>query len=412
MAEENKFSRLDNLILENAKKVSGMDIADIAIFADPDLSLTQWAIALLQEDSQRRLFVGARDVLQAFATLDLADEAEVTDRVFIAGYQNEIQLDIFFSDAASGFGGVIEPAQISLALTHLPKALEELRYFVKSVALAALPDSSFLAGGNNKYLTRSQNEVFAEVFGKVYASLGSGKFRCLIAENLREDISLGYQVPVSEQEFLGEKSADSSYFQLVGVGGVFSGAKPDRGGEFLVQTALPDLHTIFSPLSDSEVATLKSNAGRDGAEPLFKVLDLGCGNGLILKNILRDFPDAFGYGSDISADAICSAHMTLLPEILAKRVKFKWDDAARSIPAEEIDVVFLNPPFHQGTAVDATLVQRLISGALKTLKSGGVLYLVHNSHLRYRPLLEQGDFAQVNQLGRNQKFTVLKAVKK
>lgn len=440
IGEETQISRLDKLILENAEAVpisetrvsaispvagaegefaGGIAAAragvprvvpggDIAIFADPDLSLTSWAISLLRKDPEKRMYVGARDVLQAFSTLDLADEAAVTERVFIAGYQSEIQLDIFFADAAAGFGGVTAPAKISLALTHMPKALEELRYFAQSIALASDVDLTFIAGGNNKYLTRSQNDVLGEVFTEVYASRGSGKFRCLIAAGLKAKAANGYQIPLTWQKFLNADSPkvdlpaqapasrSGELFQLAGVGGVFSGAKADHGGEFLLQTALPDLRQQLE---------LKNPTAQ------LKVLDLGCGNGLVLKNVLHEFPDAFGYGSDISADATCSAHMTLLPEILERRVKIKWDDAARSMPEAEVDAVFLNPPFHQGTAIDATLVQRLIAGALKTLKSGGVLYLVHNSHLRYRPLLEQGDFTEVAQLGRNQKFTVLKAIK-
>ena len=66
--------------------------------------------------------------------------------------------------------------------------------------------------------------------------------------------------------------------------------------------------------------------------------------------------------------------------------------------------------FHDGTAVDVTLVGELLGASIRMLKPGGHLYLVHNSHLRYRGEVERR-FTAVEQVARDATFTVLKATK-
>ena len=75
-----------------------------------------------------------------------------------------------------------------------------------------------------------------------------------------------------------------------------------------------------------------------------------------------------------------------------------------------MDLVLLNPPFHEGARIDMTLVQGLLDAAQRVLVDSGELLFVHNSHLRYRPALE-ARFASVNELHRDRMFTVLRAVK-
>ena len=85
-----------------------------------------------------------------------------------------------------------------------------------------------------------------------------------------------------------------------------------------------------------------------------------------------------------------------------------WDDAGSQLPDASFDTIALNPPFHDGTAVDATLVQHLLDASVRLLAPGGSLYLVHNSHLRYRGEVERR-FRAVEQVARDKTFTVLRA---
>lgn len=400
---------LDQLICDIASAQTNQltGVRDIAIFSDPHGSLTEFAVEYLLSHPSSRLFIGSRDLLETFAALDIADNADLEDRVFAAGYETEIQLDIFFDDARAGFNGRIAPAQIDLALTQLPKSLEELRYFSRALAGAEAAAENthqplvFIAGGNNKHMSRSQNEVLAESFSDVYASRGRGKFRCLIGVGLRPNAK-PYQ-PITGKLDLPCLNQPAT---LYGVGGVFSGGKADHGGEFLVQRAIEDYLQLLQISSPAVPNKRELQAQRRK----FTLLDLGCGNGLVSRAFADVFPHVQIFATDISADAITSTHLTMLSEILDGRVKISWDDAAHSIPDETMDLVLLNPPFHNGTEIDPTLVQHLLDAAQAKLRASGLLYFVHNSHLRYRPEVE-ARFSTVEEIARNSKFTVLRAAK-
>ena len=237
----------------------------------------------------------------------------------------------------------------AVAVGEMPKSLARLDYLARSIAGVGFDDVRVVLGANNKHLSRGMNAVLAESFTDVAASRGRGKFRCLVASGPR---SVTYE-PVRSDG-------------LVAIGGVFSGAKPDRGGE-LLRSCLPDA------------------PGR--------LLDLGCGNGSVTRGLEAQ-------ATDSDADAVLSAR--------AIGLDATWDDAGSQLPDASFDTIALNPPFHDGTAVDATLVQHLLDASVRLLAPGGSLYLVHNSHLRYRGEVERR-FHKVEQVARDTTFTVLRA---
>ena len=257
----------------------------------------------------------------------------------------EVVGDVRIDDYLSGASGT------AVAIGEMPKSLARLDYLARSIASAGFSQARVVLGANNKHLSRGMNAVLGESFQDVAASLGRGKFRCLVASGPRDDVSYA---PVRGDG-------------LVAVGGVFSGAKPDRGGE-LLRSCLPD-------------------------EP-GRLLDLGCGNGSVTRGMNAA-------ATDSDADAVLSTR--------ASGADATWDDAGSKFPDASFDTIALNPPFHDGTAVDATLVQHLLDAAVRLLAPGGSLYLVHNSHLRYRDEVERR-FATVEQVTRDKTFTVLRAL--
>ena len=311
---------LDRLIIDEAPiRVT----ATTLICHDPTLDLTRAALA-----------EGGPVV---FLDSDYGRSQEATSLgAVVAG---DVRLDEFLAGASES----------AVAIGEIPKSLARLDYLARSIASAGYDDIRVVLGGNNKHLSRGMNATLAESFTDVGASRGRGKFRCLVASGPRS---------VSYEPVHGDG--------LVAFGGVFSGAKPDRGGE-LLRSCLP-------------------------AEP-GRLLDLGCGNGSVTRGL-----DAQATDSD--ADAVLSAR--------AIGLDATWDDAGSRFPDASFDTIALNPPFHDGTAVDATLVQHLLDASVRLLAPGGALYLVHNSHLRYRGEVE-AQFARVTEVARNQKFTVLRA---
>lgn len=306
------------------------DIADIQageaviICNDPTLDLTRTALS------------SGAEVVFADADYTRCQEARALGA--------EVVGDVRIDDYLSGASGT------AVAIGEMPKSLARLDYLARSIASAGFSQARVVLGANNKHLSRGMNAVLGESFQDVAASLGRGKFRCLVASGPRD---------VTYELVRGDG--------LVAIGGVFSGAKPDRGGE-LLRSCLPD-------------------------EP-GRLLDLGCGNGSVTRGM-------GAAATDSDADAVLSAR--------AIGVDATWDDAGSRFADASFDTIALNPPFHDGTAVDATLVQHLLDAAVRLLAPGGSLYLVHNSHLRYRSEVERR-FATVEQITRDKTFTVLQAL--
>lgn len=239
----------------------------------------------------------------------------------------------------------------AVAVGEMPKSLGRLDYLARSIAGAEFSQVQMVLGADNKHLARSMNSVLAESFDDVAASRGRGKFRCLVASGPK---------PVGYEPVRGDG--------LVAIGGVFSGAKPDPGGE-LLRSSLP------------------ADLGR--------YLDLGCGNGSVSRGL-----SGAVMGTDSDADAVLSAR--------ANGLNATWDDAGSGFDDASFDTIALNPPFHDGTTVDATLVNHLLDASVRLLAPGGSLYLVHNSHLRYRGEVERR-FGFVEQVARDARYTVLRA---
>ena len=311
---------LDSLIIDEALIDAS---ATTLICHDPTLELTRTA-----------LDAGGQVV---FLDADYARSGHAAS--LGAAIAGDVRLDEFLAGSTGS----------AVAIGEMPKSLARLDYLARSIAGAGFDDVRLVLGANNKHLSRSMNGVLAESFTDVAASRGRGKFRCLVASGPRD---------VAYSPVHGDG--------LIAIGGVFSGAKPDRGGE-LLRSCLPD--------------------------SLGRLLDLGCGNGSVTRGL-----DAQATDSD--ADAVLSAR--------AIGLEVTWDDAGSRFPEASFDTIALNPPFHDGTAVDATLVQHLLDASRRLLAPGGSLYLVHNSHLRYRSEVEHR-FSSVEQVARNKTFTVLRA---
>lgn len=385
-----RVDALDRLIMHDASAhvaQPGSGDGDILVLDDRSGALTQWALAHVGPHS--RVFV--RTVSRAHAlTVQAAVHGAAAkpgeagrNRVLIAGLDgSELDLESFL--AAHGFSG-------RLALGRLPKplaALEENARMLARHARRSGTEMIVVLGGATKHMTRSMNDALATGFTEVRGLLGKGKFRCLEASTPRESVTV---MPPRTTRWGGGT--------LTAFGGVFSGAKPDRGGEALADAAASWLA-----------------ARPQHAAPTARVLDLGCGNGMLSLAVC----EAAGRtgcaltlaATDIDLDAIRSTRATLEPYRAQPGVTptLTWDSAAAQHPDSSVDLVLLNPPFHDGTRIDATLVEPLIEAAYRILEPGGELLLVHNSHLRYRPLLKRR-FAATREVSRGRTFTVLSAKK-
>lgn len=278
------------------------------------------------------------------------------------------------------------------ALARLPRSLGELEDRARRLGVAALTagreDLTLIAGGRVKHMTRSQNEVLARVFTEVTAGRGVGKSRALRGAGVRGDLAL--PEPAAGQAEVRVRG-ESARVPLRGIGGAFGGAKPDAGSLLL-------LGALDAALTAGELPEVSA------------AVDLGCGTGLLTQWLARALPAAQVLGSDDDADAVASTRAGLEAAGLddPSRIRLSWDDALSREAEGSADLVLLNPPFHAGTAIDPTLVQGLLDAAARVLRPGGELWMVHNSHLRYRPEVERR-VGPVRERARDRRFTVLSA---
>lgn len=379
---ENHATALDRLIWADAtaRLTDAQTGQDILVLDDPTGALSLSALAsVLESDgrvlSRQRSYVDTRALYETVACLG----EEALSRLHLAGLGEVAGKETVptLDPTTYSLAGMLTAHAFrgSLALGHLPKshaALADTAHDYASYLTGAGLTGELVLGGNTKHMTKTFNQTLERSFGQVAGLRGKGKHRCLLASN---------PAPAA----LAPRPAGA----LTAFGGVFSGGKPDAGGDLLSRCVLD---------------WLPSAAGRE-----LTLLDLGCGNGSVTATVLGTLTAgvqvATAYATDLDVDAVRSASANLTDY---GQVQVSWDDAAARLPAGSVDVLMLNPPFHTGTAVDLTLVTPLLDAALRLLAPGGRLFVVHNSHARYRPQVEER-FGEVAQVARTKTFTVLTA---
>ncbi|KAA9131916.1 class I SAM-dependent methyltransferase [Marinihelvus fidelis] len=137
--------------------------------------------------------------------------------------------------------------------------------------------------------------------------------------------------------------------------------------------------------------------------PAMRVLDLGCGAGVLGASLLARQPGLKVVLSDTSALACHAARSTLVANGLNAEV-VPSDGFAEL--AGTFDLVVTNPPFHRGHKGDPEMTPRLLAPIRNFLTARGQLIMVANRHLPYTQQLRPW-FATVNTLAANRRFQVL-----
>lgn len=271
-----------------------------------------------------------------------------------------------------------------LVLLPIPRALDALADWAWLTAEHAAEDIVLLAGGRDKHMTPAMNQVLGEFFSDVVPGRGRSKARVLTARAPRR----GRAAP--GPRFAEHDTGDlrlKTPLILWSTGAVYGGTKIDPGTRFLLQV-----------LEDSP----EFNEASSSAE---RAVDLGCGNGTISTVLARRDPKLRLFATDQSASAVASTRLTAEANGIAAQVEVVRQDALEQLPDSSESLILLNPPFHQGNAVDSSIAHRLITEAGRVLSPGGRLYCVWNSHLQHRRVLERSA-GPTAQLARNRKFIV------
>jgi 16S rRNA (guanine1207-N2)-methyltransferase len=262
-----------------------------------------------------------------------------------------------------------------VAVIYLQKG-RELNDLVAAMASQAVrPDGTVLMVGENKAGIRSASEVLEHRVGPIRSS--DAARHCVLYEAQVDPRRTGpVDLRAWEREFIVE--AAGHRVTLVSLPGVFSHGRLDEGTRFLLDHLPADI------------------TGR--------VLDLGCGSGVIGAVIKTLHPDCEVSLVDASAFAVESTSRTFARnELTAKRIGpadiFAGVDGM-------FDLIISNPPFHQGISTNYDIVSSFLAECDRHLNAGGQVVLVANKFLPYEGLMAQA-LARAVVVAQDQKYKVL-----
>ncbi len=270
-----------------------------------------------------------------------------------------------------------------LVLLQLPKSLAELEENADAIARWAASDCVLIAGGRVKHMTLAMNEVLERYFANVQPQRAERKSRLIVAEGT---------LPVEDELPFPKRTTHSDLgLTICAHGGAFAGDRIDIGARALLE-AMQELEPPAA--SNNEL----------------RVVDLGCGTGVLAAASARQNPEAHIIATDRSATAVRSARATMAANGLADQVEVTFDDAGSSLPEASADLVLLNPPFHLGASVHEGAGRRLIEAAARLTRPGGEVWTVFNSHLDHRRALA-ASVGATEQVLRTPKFTVTRSIR-
>lgn len=371
----------------DAQELRAFDTADLLILATAADRLTRAEAGTVVTigDTHGALTLGA---VSAYGAADVrsAQDPLLGERALAA---NAARLGLEGSYRSEPLGEALLSGAKTV-LVQLPRGHEALADIAWHIARYAHPDVRVFAGARVKHMSLAQNAVLGEAFGEVRAGRGWRKARVLEAASPK---------PAAAAPFPKWGRDADLRFSLAAFGHTFGGTKFDHGSRLLLAT--------LDGRRSGEAAGRRF--GDFGAAP--NVFDLGCGSGVLAVSAALALPAARVIASDQSDAAVRAATLTAAAAGVGERIAIHRADGAEAVADGWADLVLLNPPFHTGATVHVGVGQRLIRECGRVLRPGGELRLVFNSHLNYRPLLEQV-IGPVTQLARDRTFTVLAATKR
>ncbi len=137
-----------------------------------------------------------------------------------------------------------------------------------------------------------------------------------------------------------------------------------------------------------------------------KVLDVGCGAGVLSVTLASHSPKVRLWLTDVNAAALAASKATLAAnqvegEVFASNVFSEVNG--------RFDLIISNPPFHEGLQTSLEAANTLIRGAAKHLNTGGELRIVANAFLPYPQALDE-TFGNHEVLAQTGRFRVYRSV--
>ncbi len=281
------------------------------------------------------------------------------------------------------------PARIDVLVFKVPKVLARLEDQLRRLRPHLHPGTVVVGAGMTRHIHTSTLEVVGRVVGPVTTSLARRKARLVHAT-------------VAPAPDLGPWPWPASFVvpgddvTVVNEAGVFSATSLDIGTRVLLDHLPAGLGAV-------------------------RIVDLGCGNGVVGATAQRRNPDAQLTFVDESHGAVASARATYAATFgeqhgIGAAPRFAIGDVldlAEPPPLDRgsIDLVLVNPPFHTDHVVGDATARAMFAQARDVLRPGGELWVVGNRHLGHHTKLKRL-FGGVDVVASTPKFVVLRAAKR
>ncbi|MEU9390151.1 methyltransferase [Streptomyces sp. NPDC048324] len=275
------------------------------------------------------------------------------------------------------------PERVDVLLVRVPKSLALLEDQLLRLAPAVHEGTVVVGTGMVKEIHTSTLELFQRILGPTRTSLAVKKARLIFCtpDPSLERPAAPWPYTYTLPEDIGAVSGRT----VVNHAGVFCADRLDIGTRFL-------LRHLPAP----------------GAR---RVVDLGCGNGVVGTAVAVADPAAEVLFVDESFQAVASAEATYRANGVPGHAEFRVGDGLAGVPDGSVDLVLNNPPFHSHQATTDATAWRMFTGAKRVLRPGGELWVVGNRHLGYHVKLKRL-FGNSRLVASDPKFVVLKAVKR
>ena len=306
--------------------------------------------------------------------LSYLKECELTLQQYFKPYVDELESASFSACAELPN----DDGSYDIALLLLPKNMIEAQYFVARAAQLLCANGVLVCAADNRAGgTRIKKMLHNFGFSDLCED-ARNKARAVsgLASNLNEgEISKAIAAGES-QEILGGK--------FISRAGIFGWDKIDKGSSILTKY-------------------ISENLKGRGA-------DFGCGYGYLSDFVLSNCPKVkYLTCADADYRAINACRKNLSGFECGQ--DFLWCDLTKPQPElKNLDFIIMNPPFHEGKKLDQAIGKDFIETAYQSLRRGGSLYMVANSHLAYENILGKS-FSQSSKLYEGQGFKVLHAVR-
>lgn len=261
-----------------------------------------------------------------------------------------------------------------LVIINFPKSKDELAFTLAMIAPYLLPDAKIILVGEKKGGIQSTPKL-TQHFLSHCQKLDAAR-HCLVFAGIVNLQSISQPFNLNDWFKNYQINVNGIELTIASLPGVFSQKKLDVGTALLLEN-LPQV--------------------MQG-----KVLDFGCGAGVISCFVGKKFPQTQLSLLDVSALAITSAKKTLTLNDLSGDVF-----ASNSLSKVEgkFQHIVSNPPFHQGIKTSYQATENFLQSISTHMKSHADITLVANSFLQYLPIMKQY-IGKTNTLINSQGFNI------